>query len=118
MVLKIERAVAEERKNQTRQIHEHRSWLHWDKRANAWSRARERPLVLACPNVSKHLPMTSVDSAFLLAKTVKFFPEATMVEFGILQSSAFVELVFATSGRRGRGRGEFRPELPWIFSHR
>ena len=103
----VAKAVSVERANQTKQIHEHRPWLHWDKRLAAYTAARSRDEVLVCPNVSKHLPMAFVDSSFLLSKGVKFFPGAEDWAFGILQSSAFWEWAFVTSGRRGDGRLNF-----------
>ncbi len=96
-------SVVAERANQTRQIHEHRPWLHWDKRLAAYAAARKRDRVLVCPNVSKHLPMAFVDAQFLFSKTVKFFPEAGHWEFGVLQSVAFLDWAFSTSRRRGAG---------------
>ncbi len=106
-VAEIAQTVATERANQTKQIHEYRPWLHWDKRLESYAVARSNQVVLACPNVSKHLPMAFVDSRVLLSKAVKFFPGAEGWEYGLLQSGVFIEWAFVTSGRRGNDRVNF-----------
>jgi hypothetical protein len=106
-VAHLEAEVSKERANQTKQIHESRCWLHWDKRMTAYTEARSRREVIVCPNVSKHLPMLMVDSSYLFSKTVKFFPGAGFEQYAVLQSAPFVAWVFATSRLRGDGGVEF-----------
>jgi hypothetical protein len=96
----LEETVGRERSSQTRQIHEKRSWLHWDKRLTAYERARLRPQVMVCPTVSKHLPMLMVDSSVLFTKAIKFFPDANYDTFALLQSGLFLAWAFATSPLR------------------
>lgn len=102
-VCHLEENVGRERSRQTRQIHESRPWLHWDKRHSAYELARRQELVLACPRVSKHLPLLMVDSSALFAKTVKFFPGAGYDIYALLQSAIFLTWAFATSPLRGDG---------------
>jgi hypothetical protein len=103
VVAHLEEQVGHERARQTRQIHEARAWLHWDKRLKAYETARKDELVLVCPRVSKHLPMLMVDSSFLLGKSVKFFPAADYDIYALLQTTIFLVWAFATSPLRGDG---------------
>lgn len=96
----LEREVGRERAKQTRQIHEHRPWLFWDKRSATYAAARELKRVLVCPNLSKHLPMMFVDPAYLFSKAVKFFVTEDEAVFGLLQSTVFAVWVLATSPMR------------------
>jgi len=102
-VAHLEEQVGRERSGQTRQIHETRPWLHWDKRLKAYEIARRTDLVLACPRVSKYLPMVMVDSSVLFGKSVKIFPGADYDVYGLLQSEMFLSWAFATSPLRGDG---------------
>jgi hypothetical protein len=101
LVEHLEASVGQERSQQTRQIHESRPWLHWDKRLRTYEAARRSNLVLACPRVSKHLPMLMVDSSVLFGKSVKFFPGAGYGVYALLQATAFRSWAFATSPLRG-----------------
>lgn len=97
----LELQVGDERMHQTRQIHEDRNWLFWDKRSVAYEAARDFSHVIVCPGLSKHLPMTLVDSSFLFSKTVRFFLTDDLGTFAVLQSSLFIAWSFATSRLRG-----------------
>lgn len=102
-VLYLEETVGRERSAQTRQIHESRPWLHWDKRLKSYELARSSDFVMACPRVSKHLPMLMVDSTVIFGKTAKFFPGAGYDMYALLQSEIFLGWAFATSPLRGDG---------------
>lgn len=97
----LELEVGRERANQTRQIHETRPWLFWDKRLRAYVAARQRAQILVCPNLSKHLPLVFVNSEYLFAKTVKMLITDDPAIFGLLQSTAFLSWALATSPMRG-----------------
>jgi len=97
----LEERVAAERGRQTRQIHEHRPWLFWDKREKSYAAARKLDEVLVCPNLSKFLPFAFVPSDRLFAKTVKFFLTDNAAVYGLLQSSSFLCWAAATSPSRG-----------------
>lgn len=102
-VAHLEREVGHERSKQTRQVHESRPWLHWDKRLRSYEVARTSTTVMVCPSVSKHLPMLMVDSSYLFSKTTKFFPGARFRHYAVLQSAPFLLWAFATSRLRGDG---------------
>ncbi len=65
--------ILDERKNQTRQIHEHRPWLHWDKRTSFMQEARRKPFILACSIVSRRLLFDFVESDKLPVHRLKLF---------------------------------------------
>ncbi|MBN8690832.1 MAG: restriction endonuclease [Armatimonadetes bacterium] len=79
--------VAYERRNQTRQIHEHRPWLHWDKRTRFFEEARSRERILACAIVSRRLMFDYVDPQKLFAHGIKLFLDDTGYLLAVLQSS-------------------------------
>jgi hypothetical protein len=97
----LEEQVVQERSAQTRQIHEHRPWLHWDKRTETYLEARNLNQIVVCPNLSKHLPFLFADPQWLFAKTVKFFVTDRYDDYALLQSSFFYSWVVATSPLRG-----------------
>jgi hypothetical protein len=99
-VAHLEDRVSRERSNQTRQIHEHRPWLFWDKRTRAYKSARALKHVLVCPSLSKHLPMVFVDPTYLFSKGVKLLITDDFAVFGLLQSSVFSAWVVSTSPMR------------------
>ena len=95
--------VAAERAAQTRQIHEHRPWLFWDKREKTYEAARQLATVIVCPNLSKFVPMAFVPSDRLFSKGVKFIVSDDPAIYGLLQSSLFLAWTVATSPPRGSG---------------
>lgn len=103
LVAHLEEHVTRERAAQTRQIHERRPWLFWDKRTEAYAQARELPRIIACPNLSKHLPFVFADPEWLFAKTVKFYVTDQYSDYAVLQSSWFYSWAVATSPLRGNG---------------
>jgi hypothetical protein len=101
VIAHLEEEVGRERAVQTRQIHEARAWLHKDKRLRAYDTARKLSRVIACPRLSKHLPMALVNPQYLLADGVKILISDDLGVFGLLQSSPFLAWAFATSRMRG-----------------
>jgi hypothetical protein len=97
----ISEDVAEERKNQTRQIHEHRPWLHWDKRTDFYSNARLKDQILACTIVSGYLSFQFVDPNKLFAHGLKLFDVQSHGVFAQLQSSVHEVWARATSSTLG-----------------
>ncbi len=79
--------VAEERKNQTRQIHEHRPWLHWDKRLKFYAAARTQDRIIATVIVSSHLIFHFVNPQNCFAHGIKLFLDDRSSMLGVLQSS-------------------------------
>ncbi len=94
--------VGRERRNQTRQIHERRPWLHWDKRLPFYRKARKLPRILACTIVSRHLSFLFVDPNKLFAHGIKLFADDRSALFGILQSRVHDAWARATSSRLGQ----------------
>ncbi|MEQ1935313.1 MAG: hypothetical protein ABL962_15750, partial [Fimbriimonadaceae bacterium] len=62
---KLTSQVKEERKNQTRQVHESRPWLHWDKRTRFIREARKAGCLLACSSVSRRWIVEPIDPSSL-----------------------------------------------------
>jgi len=101
LVAHLEEQVSAERAAQTRQIHEHRPWLHWDKRTESYTEARKLDRIIVCPNLSKHVPLLFADPEWLFSKGVKFFVTDRSDDYAVLQSSFFYSWVVATSTLRG-----------------
>lgn len=97
----LKNSVSEERKNQTRQIHEHRPYLHWDKRTNFLSAARKMEQIIACVIVQRHLVFEFVDPDGLFAHGVKLFADARPSLFACLQSSVHEAWVRGASSKLG-----------------
>ncbi|RMO85603.1 hypothetical protein ALQ32_03853 [Pseudomonas syringae pv. tagetis] len=79
--------VADERKNQTRQIHEFRPWLHWDKRTRFYELARSKERIIATVIVSTHLIFQFVSPKECFSHGLKLFLDDRSSMLGILQSS-------------------------------
>lgn len=93
--------IYEERKNQTRQIHEARPWLHWDKRLDFYNKARKLERILACTIVSKNLAFIFTDPNKLYSHGIKLFADIRYGLFGLLQSSIHDVWARATSSTLG-----------------
>jgi hypothetical protein len=98
----LKRAVGKERANQTRQIHEHRPWLHWDKRTAFFRGARRLDRVLATVIVSQHLIFSFVDPKHLFAHGIKLFADRRAALFACLQSGIHEAWVRAVSSKLGQ----------------
>lgn len=93
--------VAEERSNQTRQVHEHRPWLHWDKRLVFLESARKLTQIIACVIVQRHLVFEFVSPDDLYAHGIKLFADERPSLFVVLQSSIHEIWVRGASSKLG-----------------
>jgi len=93
--------VAEERSNQTRQVHEHRPWLHWDKRLVFLESARKLSRIIACVIVQRHLVFEFVSPDDLYAHGIKLFADERPSLFAFLQSSIHEIWVRGASSKLG-----------------
>jgi hypothetical protein len=94
-------SVSKERSSQTRQIHETRPWLHWDKRTKFFQKARAEKFVIACARVSKFLIFSLVDSSKFFSDGLVVFATDRKTLFGILQSSIHECWVYGVSSKLG-----------------
>lgn len=101
IVADLKRLVSEERATQTRQIHETRPWLHWDKRTKFFNKARNSSKVIACSRVSKFLIFSVVDSSSFFSDGLIVFADERMSLFGLLQSSVHEAWVYGVSSKLG-----------------
>lgn len=101
IIADLKRLVSEERSTQTRQIHETRPWLHWDKRTKFFLKARRLSKVIACSRVSKFLIFSVVDSSSFFSDGLIVFADERMSLFGILQSSVHEAWVYGVSSKLG-----------------
>ena len=83
----LNKEVTDERKNQTRQIHESRPWLHWDKRTKFYELARQKERIIATVIVSTHLIFQFVNPRHCFSHGLKLFLDDRSSTLGILQSS-------------------------------
>ncbi|MCX7214499.1 MAG: ATP phosphoribosyltransferase regulatory subunit [Burkholderiales bacterium] len=93
--------VAEERSNQTRQVHEHRPWLHWDKRLVFMESARKLSRIIACVIVQRHLVFEFVSPDDLYTHGIKLFADERPSLFAFLQSSIHEIWVRGASSKLG-----------------
>ena len=101
IITDLKNLVSEERSTQTRQIHETRPWLHWDKRTKFFNKARMSPKVIACSRVSKFLIFSVVDSSSFFSDGLIVFADERMSLFGLLQSSVHEAWVYGVSSKLG-----------------
>jgi hypothetical protein len=94
-------AVASERSRQTRQIHESRNWLHWDKRTAFWREARKASHVLVCATPSRHLSFRRLRSDNFYMHSIVVFAESSSAFFSILQSSVHLSWAWANGSTLG-----------------
>jgi hypothetical protein len=102
IISELKRSVGKERANQVRQIHEHRPWLHWDKRTAFYRSARKFDRILASVIVSKHLIFSFVDPRHLFAHGIKLFADRRASLFACLQSGIHDAWVMAVSSKLGQ----------------
>lgn len=93
--------VMEERKNQTRQIHESRPWLHWDKRTSFLASARQKRRIIACVIVQRYVIFEFVDPNHLYSHGIKLFSDERASVLGCLQSSLHEAWVRSASSKLG-----------------
>jgi len=93
--------VSKERSNQTRQIHEHRPWLHWDKRTSFLESARQLRRIIACVIVQRHLVFEFVAPQHLYAHGLKLFTDSRPSLLACLQSGIHEAWVRGASSKLG-----------------
>ncbi|CAN7279815.1 Eco57I restriction-modification methylase domain-containing protein [Acidovorax sp. LjRoot117] len=94
--------ISYERRNQTRQVHESRPWLHWDKRTRFLEAARQRKQFFALTIVSAYFVVHKVSTISLYAHGVQLFDSESQFDFAILQSSVHEYWARFTSGSLGQ----------------
>ena len=97
----LSEAISIERSNQTRQIHEHRPWLHWDKRESFYESARKLTRIIGCVSPSRFLVFQFVDPNHLFDIGVRLFKSDEFDDLAILQSSIHEIWAYATSSKLG-----------------
>lgn len=97
----LQPAILEERKNQTRQVHEDRPWLHWDKRTKFLTQARSRRRILACATPSKSLSFVFIDPAKMFTGRGVMFDDDRAALFCVLQSRVHEYWAAAVSSNLG-----------------
>jgi hypothetical protein len=98
----VQPAILEERENQTRQIHEPRPWLHWDKRSAFLREARKLERIIVCATPSAFLSFRFADPHALYTHSVKLFADHRAALFGLLQSRVHEVWARAVSSSFGR----------------
>jgi len=71
----------------TKQVHEERFWLFWDKRASFFSEAKKIGKVLGCGLHTAHLSFQFLDPTHVLSHALGLFCTGEFQDFGLLQSS-------------------------------
>lgn len=94
--------ILHERRNQTRQIHEHRPWLHWDKRSRFLEAARRKKDFFALTIVSAFFVIHKVPTNNLYAHGVQLFDSDSLSDFAVMQSSVHEYWARFNSGSLGQ----------------
>jgi hypothetical protein len=102
IIEKISEQISCERRNQTRQIHENRPWLHWDKRSRFLEAARQKEELFALTIVSAFFVLHKVPSKNLYAHGVQLFDSDSPADFAVIQSSAHEYWARFNSGSLGQ----------------
>jgi len=71
----------------TRQVHESRFWLYWDKRERFFSAVQERGRILVCPRVTKYLTFRYYPPTWVFSEQLKLFDIQDHAHFSVLQST-------------------------------
>lgn len=90
--------VLAERSGQTRQVHETRPWLHWDKRTEFFEQARKSAKVLVCATPSTYLSFRFTGSEKFFMQDVVVFSEERTGFFAVMQSRVHEIWARATAG--------------------
>ena len=86
----------------TRQVHESRYWLYWDKRQKFFESIAGKARVLVCPIVTKHLSFRFFSTEWVFSHRVKVFDVQSEAIFAVLQSSIHEAWARATSSTLGQ----------------
>jgi hypothetical protein len=100
---RVDELVRPQRTVLTRQIHEHRFWLHWDKRFDLYESIASLERVIAFPLVTKYVVFTMIPYRrdVIFSHKVGVVPTDAFATFCVLQSSSHVEWVTKYSSSRG-----------------
>jgi hypothetical protein len=75
------------REKLTKQVHEDRFWLYWDKRTEFFRAAIPMGRILVCPRVTKHFVLAFMDPRWVLTEALQLFATPHFSDFALLQSS-------------------------------
>jgi hypothetical protein len=101
ILAKLKRDVTIERSAQTRQVHEHRPWLHWDKRTESYAEARRLAYVFCMAADSSHLMLRRCDPNWLFNHKIKVLVSEDWWDFAVLQSAVHEAWLYFMGGSRG-----------------
>lgn len=71
----------------TKQVHEERFWLYWDKRPQFFAEARLKERILVCGRVTAHLSFCFMDPRDVLTEALQLFCSDRFSDFALLQST-------------------------------
>jgi hypothetical protein len=71
----------------TKQVHEDRFWLYWDKRPAFFAEAKKKKKILVCGRHAAHLSFMFYDASWVLTEALQLFCTDSFADFGLLQSS-------------------------------
>lgn len=83
----VHQRVKQYREGLTRQVHETRFWLFWDKREKFYKSIRCKSRVLLCPRVSGHLIFGFSTTEWVFSEQLKVFDIQEPQVFAVLQSN-------------------------------
>ncbi len=83
----VETRVKPHRDTLTRQVHEARFWLYWDKREKFYREIRTKEKVLVCAIVTTHLAFRFTTADWVFSHQLKIFDTQSSAVFAVLQSS-------------------------------
>jgi len=101
VIADLTKRVKAERANQTKQIHEHRPWLLWDKRTSSFELARHRERVFCLAADSTHLIVRACDPAWLFNQKIRVFITDRWHHYAVLQSPIHEAWIYFMGGSRG-----------------
>jgi hypothetical protein len=93
--------VSNERKGQTKQVHETRPWLYWDKRTEFFKKARKLDRLIGCVKTSQYICFDFADPHCFFSQSLKLFADNRAGLLAILQSTIneyWTEVTTSTMG--------------------
>jgi type I restriction-modification system DNA methylase subunit len=93
--------VSHERKGQTKQVHETRPWLYWDKRTEFFKKARKLDRIIGCVKTSQYICFDFADPNCFFSQSLKLFADDRPGLLAILQSTIneyWTEVTTSTMG--------------------
>ena len=101
ILVNLSEQVAKERAGQTKQIHEHRPWLLWDKRTKSFAEARKMNRIFALAADSSHLIIRACNPEWLFNQKIRIFSTDDWQFFAVLQSAIHEAWLLFMGGKRG-----------------